>query len=966
MLDRLARLSRDSTRQFAVAALIGLMSAGAWQSSLSTTLRAASVDALQYLLTLGVPLIEGTAPGQFMSPQGVVYDGAGRLYVTDGKCWVCDPFLQSDRLQVFGPDRQYLYNVQADPALPLNHPVGMAIDASGQLLVADGFNDRIVLFSTTNAATAPTQLFATGVSGNYDPLDYYRDPAQGWHAGAPPLDPLVFWFPTGVAIKSGTVVNPSAATADPAGRVAVVDNGNHRIVVLNSKLVPIYAFGGNNGGTVDSPAGLMEYPWGVAIDAAGRYYVADSNNSRIQVFEETVDGQGNRRADVVRVFGSAHAGGVFGSTPGDLARPYGVNFDTRGRLWVTDSENHRLLRVDVTQDAANPQTLTPCSDIATTLAGAHRCVIATSDGHNYEALVLGARGAGVNGLFTYPSGVAVRASGEVAVADTDNHVVQIFDSPQLGLSFAGAGTIAPSPHAVQVPFNLSVSLKNEGTVPLSVSVSPTAVTVDPIPANNGLPFAGSFGAIPAQFVLPGATVAFPMTFTPGQPGPFAIKVTASGTAAVLVGGQVDAGPLTLDGGTVAPAIGLTTTATGSANITVNDIFTLTVKLRNTGATTLTNVLPVIQVTGDGVVEPQTTPVALTLPGLTLLEPTYQFKLVAAGPVTFQVSASANYVDPADNVAKSLSSLAGPVSFTISHDGIAPTTVATLPPLQASNPLPAEGWYNTPVSVRLAATDNPGGSGVDFLTYMIVQENTWQRPAGNPVDVQIANQGATTLGYRAKDLAGNPETVKTITVRVDSIAPTMGATTITSALPPVSGWYRTNPTITFSAEEFGSGLFSLTSPVTITTDGANQVATGFAVDKAGNRSANATATVNVDKTAPVLSCSVTGSPIAWPPNHKMVDWKPVVTVSDATSGGATFWLDQAFSSEPDKGRGDGNFGEDMQEWELGKPDTSGKVRTERSGAGIGRTYTLIYKASDLAGNLASCSIRLTVPHDQSKK
>jgi hypothetical protein len=1004
MLNRSPFSPGTWSRRLGAVTLMAVLSAGAWQAGLSTVLRAASTDAVQYLLTLGfrVPgvlpatFVAGTSPGTFTSPQGVVYDAAGRLYVTDTNCWVCEPVIESNRLQVFGPDRQHLYDVQTNDGTPLYVPVGMAIDATGKLLVADWYNDRIVLFSAATD-TAPAQMGdAFGVSGNYDPLDPDRDVTQGWHAGTPPVSPLVFWGPAGIAIKTGTVLNPSAATADPSGRVAVVDNSNHRVVVLDSKLDPIYAFGGHLD-DLDSLTGSMEYPWGVAIDPAGLYYVADQNNNRIQVFREIIDSQGKLGAQFVRMFGSAHPNGVFGSTPGDIAKPTGVNFDSNGRLWVADSLNHRLLRIDVTQSVAPGTSLPACADLDLQPTVGRRCLIATSDpAHTYEAVVLGANGSGTNGLFRYPSAVGVSASGEVAVADTQNHVVQIFAAPRLALSILAPDTnpgpcpgtqartcIDSPPHAVQIPFNFSVALKNDGDLPLNVTVSPTAIS-------GAQPFAGTFGGLTTRNIPAGATVPFPMTFTPSQPTPsqpgtFSIKVTASGIAAALAGGYVDGGSLTLAGGPVAPAIGLVTTAVGSPHVTVNDIFTLTVQLRNTGATDLTIDPLVIQVDGAGTVQPYppgSTPVPLTVPGLTLLEPTYQFTLATAGQVTFRVSATAKYVDPADNVQKSLSSVATPLTFTISNDGIAPTTTATLPPLPPTNPLPAEGWYNSDVSVRLEAFDNPGGTGVDFLTYMIVQDNTWQFPGRNPADVLIEYEGTTSLRFHAQDrvpVKPNIEAVKTVVVKIDRIAPVMGVTTIShlvdnvlSTLPPASGWYRTNPTITFSAAEDGSGLFFITPPVTITDEGANQTVTGYAVDKAGNRSGNTSVVVNVDKTPPTLLCSA-GSPIVWPPNHKMVEWRPVVTVNDPipTSGGVTFWLEQAFSSDPDKGKGDGNFGEDMQEWTLGRgtagqPDMIGKVRAERSGTGVGRTYTLVYKAADLAGNTASCTINLTVPHDQSKK
>ena len=64
---------------------------------------------------------------------------------------------------------------------------------------------------------------------------------------------------------------------------------------------------------------------------------------------------------------------------------------------------------------------------------------------------------------------------------------------------------------------------------------------------------------------------------------------------------------------------------------------------------------------------------------------------------------------------------------------------------------------------------------------------------------------------------------------------------------------------------------------------------------------------------------------------------------------------------------GNTSVDMTDWQLGQPDTSGMIRSERSGQGTGRVYSLKYRALDLAGNAGQCIVALIeVPHDQGKK
>src|SRR4051794_14385531 len=204
-----------------------LVAASVWCAPLFPRVEGASADAIQYLLTLGNPGQPTALPGAFVAPQGAVYDANRRLYLSDTQ-W---GDRASDRIQVFGPDHQYLYALTAT-GTPLNYPLGMAVDATGKLLVADALNDRIVLFAAAapGSTIPPPQIMTVGVRGDYDPLDIW---SPDWQSGKPPLSPATFYFPTGVAIKAGTRLLDAT---DTAGRAAVVDNSNHRVVVLDAML----------------------------------------------------------------------------------------------------------------------------------------------------------------------------------------------------------------------------------------------------------------------------------------------------------------------------------------------------------------------------------------------------------------------------------------------------------------------------------------------------------------------------------------------------------------------------------------------------------------------------------------------------------------------------------------------------------------------------------------------------------
>ena len=339
-----------------------------------------------------------------------------------------------------------------------------------------------------------------------------------------------------------------------------------------------------------------------------------------------------------------------------------------------------------------------------------------------------------------------------------------------------------------------------------------------------------------------------------------------------------------------------------------------------------------------------------------------------------------------------------------------------------------GWYRSAVTVRLLATD--ACTGVQEIRYSVDGGPDTVAPGEN-VSVAIAQDGSHGIAYFARDRAGNTETPhNTQPVKIDQTAPVITATT--APAPNHYGWNKTDVIVTFTCSDAVSGIASCTSPVTVTTEGSGRILTGTAVDAAGN-DAVASATVNIDKTAPLItatvlpaanqygwhssdatviftcsdalsgiaSCSdpitvttegagqvisgaavdkagntstasvtlnidktaptlnITVSPgMLWPPNHKMVTITPSITVADANPG-TMVKLVSVTSSEPDNGLGDGDTANDI----VINAENTMSLRAERSGKGSGRVYTITYQATDIAGNATTATATVTVPHNK---
>lgn len=103
-------------------------------------------------------------------------------------------------------------------------------------------------------------------------------------------------------------------------------------------------------------------------------------------------------------------------------------------------------------------------------------------------------------------------------------------------------------------------------------------------------------------------------------------------------------------------------------------------------------------------------------------------------------------------------------------------------------------------------------------------------------------------------------------------------------------------------------------------------------------------------------------VLWPPNHKMADIVATVTVEDNCDADPTCALTSITSNEPDDGGGDGHTEGDIQGADYGTPDTQFQLRSERSGGGDGRIYTIVYTATDASGNTAEFLCEVRVPHD----
>ncbi len=301
----------------------------------------------------------GTA-AQFSSPAGVAVDAAGNVYIADAGNNRIRKMTPGGVVSTFAGTGTAGSANGAGNVAQFSSPGGVAVDAAGNVYVADNNNHSIRKITSGGVVST--------LAGS-SPYGYANGPGST----------AKFYYPSGVAVDAG-------------GNVYVADQYNHSIRKITSAGVVTTLAGTGTAGTGNGAGNASQfyYPIGVAVDAGGNVYVSEQYGHKVRKVTS-----GGTVSDFA---GSGTAGYADGTgVTAQFNYPYGVAVDALGNVYVADQYNERIRKV------------TP-GGVVTTLAG--------SGAQAYND------GKGTAAGFNNPAGIAVDAAGNKYVADQSGHTIR--------------------------------------------------------------------------------------------------------------------------------------------------------------------------------------------------------------------------------------------------------------------------------------------------------------------------------------------------------------------------------------------------------------------------------------------------------------------------------------------------------------------------------------------------------------
>ncbi len=461
-----ASLTCNVTVNSALNATASFVAPGATQAGSLMPITAGVVYGQGGSFTSVAPNNGGVANG-FSLLSNVTVDASGNLYVADGgnNRVLFYPQGSTTPTRVYGQNGSFTSNSPniggAVSANGLSNPLGVVVDSTGDLYVADQNNNRVLFYPA--GQTTPTRVYGQ----------------PGFNTGDQNTNGL----------SASSLFDPWGLAVDASGGLYVADYVNSRVLFYPAGSTTATRVYGQNGSFTSNSVNLggvsadsLSQPTGVALDASGDLYVADIFNNRVLFYP-------NNSTTATRVYGqngsftsnSANNGGVSANS---LNNPMGLTLDSTGDLYVIDRSNNRLL-------------LYPFGSTTATMvygqAGSFTNATPNSGGISANSL-------------SQPLSVALDSSGNVYVTDFANNRV-------LEYGTFGNVNVCPAGQNTPAPCNTTVTLSYA-----SSSATTLGATQVVTQGTSGLDFTLSSGGSCTGAIAAGSSCTVNVKFAPLAPG----------------------------------------------------------------------------------------------------------------------------------------------------------------------------------------------------------------------------------------------------------------------------------------------------------------------------------------------------------------------------------------------------------------------------------------------------------------
>ncbi len=503
---------------------------------------------------------------ELWNPQGLALDTAGNLYIADSVAQVIRRVDTTGNITTVAGNPAIKSLGDGGPATSasLNAPTGVAVDAAGNLYIADSQNNRvrrvdavtnhITTVAGTGAATAnlgdgnlataaslnnPTGV-AIDTSGNLFIADQYNNRIRRVDAGTGVITTVAGGgiagsgtdgLGDGGPATNATLNRPSSIAFDAPGNLYIADTLNHLVREVSGGTISVVAGNGTPAYSEDGIEAVqasLNAPAGIRVDGGGNLYIADSNNSLIRKVNSsgiisTLAGQPNQ-------FGF-NSNNVLASNA-QLNNPTDIAIDPSGTLYVADQGNSMVRKI-----APGPSALSFDPTVTGTISSPQ---VVTIDNIGNQAFSFSTLR--ITGNFLQQSSDAVDCSLEAPVPTGTSCSVAVAFAPQAAAALSGALTFQTASQT------MALALSGSGTGTGSASSDPAlnATTLvfpnqsagvpstaqiitlsNPGPAALSMPAFSLSGSDPLDFgatttcpnvLAPNTSCTFSIVFTPGALG----------------------------------------------------------------------------------------------------------------------------------------------------------------------------------------------------------------------------------------------------------------------------------------------------------------------------------------------------------------------------------------------------------------------------------------------------------------